>query len=489
VTTSPTIDFAPPANDLADYGGTLIATISPAGTLRASGQAIDALADQILSRYIAGADFAKLKPGHTKLIGMAPGLKATSIGLLCCKDSPTPIDMQRAGARLAATLDPTDTLICLDDCEHVDAFGLGLALRSYRFEVYKSKGDDDKPCTWLIDANQAREAGIPATIDPVVAGVAFTRDLVNEPSNVLGTIRFADELLKLRDHGIEVTIMEEDELATIGMRALLAVGQGSTSPSKVAVLHWRGSDDQPVALVGKGVVFDTGGISIKPSANMEQMTMDMAGAGVVAGCLKALALAKSPAHVIGVVGLVENMPDGNAQRPGDIVRSLKGDTIEVINTDAEGRLVLADLLWWVQQEYQPTWMIDLATLTGAIIISLGQEYAGAFSNNDKFMTAFEHAATAADEKLWRQPLDDAFDKPLESRLADMRNVGNREAGSITAAMFLKRFVEDDCPWIHLDIAGVASTSRASTYAPKGPTGWGVRSLLELINNPPNLTGT
>ncbi len=489
MTTSPMIKFVAPSDDLAAYDGTLIAVVSPAGRLQSSGQAIDALAGQLLTRYIAGPDFAKLEPGHVKLIGMAPGLKATALGLLCCGETATATHMRQAGARVAVALDRADALICLDDRAHADAFRLGLALRSYRFEAYKSKSDDDRSCTWQIATGQDHGPEAAATHDAVVAGVTFTRDLVNEPANVLGTLGFADRLLELRSHGIEVTIMEEDAIAALGMRALLAVGQGSTSPSRVAVLHWQGSDDQPVALLGKGVVFDTGGISIKPSANMEQMTMDMAGAGVVAGCLKALALANSTHNVIGVVGLVENMPDGNAQRPGDIVRSLKGETIEVINTDAEGRLVLADLLWWVQQEYEPKWMIDLATLTGAIIISLGQEYAGAFANNDMLMAAFEQAAAAADEKVWRQPLDEAFDKPLESRLADMKNVGNREAGSITAAMFLKRFVRDDCPWIHLDIAGVASTSKASTYAPKGPTGWGVRTLLELISTPPDLART
>ncbi|MCY4260929.1 MAG: leucyl aminopeptidase, partial [Rhodobacteraceae bacterium] len=470
MTSTPAIIFTGTAADAAIHEGSLVVVVAPDGTLRATGQAVDALTDGLLSRYTQRDDFAKLKPGHTRLIGMAPNLKAASIHLLCCRESPAETDMQKAGARVAAALDSRDALICLDDCDHPAAFGLGLALRSYRFQIYKTQDRDDVKTTptWHIATSVPDGINAGDRIDPILAGVTLTRDLVNQPANILTTSRFSDELLKLEEDGVDVTILEEDALAAIGMRALLAVGQGSASPSRVAVLHWRGAGGRPVALLGKGVVFDTGGISIKPSANMEEMTMDMAGAGVVAGCLKALALARSPVNVVGVVGLVENMPDGNAQRPGDIVRSLKGDTIEIINTDAEGRLVLADLLWWVQETYQPKWMIDLATLTGAIIISLGKEYAGAFANNDSLMNAFARAASAVDEKVWRQPLDKAFDKPLESRLADMKNVGNREAGSITAAMFLKRFVKDDCPWIHLDIAGVASTGKASRYAPKGP---------------------
>jgi leucyl aminopeptidase len=267
------------------------------------------------------------------------------------------------------------------------------------------------------------------------------------------------------------------------MGALLGVGQGSESPSKVVVMQWNGGGDEPpFALVGKGVVFDTGGISIKPAAGMEDMTMDMGGAGVVAGVMRTLALRKSRANVVGLVGLVENMPDGKAQRPGDIVRSMKGDTIEVINTDAEGRLVLADVLWYAQERFQPKAMINLATLTGAIIVALGHENAGVFSNDDTLATAFLRAAEAEGEGAWRMPMGPAYDAMIKSRLADMKNTGGRYGGSITAAQFLARFVKPGMPWAHLDIAGVALPPSETDLAPKGATGWGVMALDRLIRD-------
>ena len=278
-------------------------------------------------------------------------------------------------------------------------------------------------------------------------------------------------------------MLDEPELAALGMRTLLAVGQGSTSPSKVVVMQWKGGGDAaPLALVGKGVVFDTGGISIKPAAGMEEMTMDMGGAGVVAGVMKTLALRKAPANVVGLVGLVENMPDGKAQRPGDVVRSMKGDTVEVINTDAEGRLVLADVLWYAQDRFKPRAIVDLATLTGAIIIALGHEKAGVFANDDALAGAFLAAAEAEGEGAWRMPLAPAYDKALKSRIADIANVGGRPAGSVTAAQFLQRFVKEGTPWMHLDIAGVAYVSKDGELAPKGATGWGVRALDRLVRD-------
>jgi leucyl aminopeptidase len=258
---------------------------------------------------------------------------------------------------------------------------------------------------------------------------------------------------------------------------------GSETPSKVVVMQWKGGGDEaPVALVGKGVVFDSGGISIKPASGMEEMTMDMGGAGVVSGVMKTLALRKAPANVVGLVGLVENMLDGRAQRPGDVVRSMKGDTIEVINTDAEGRLVLADVLWYAQERFKPAAMVDLATLTGAIIVALGHEKAGVFANDDAFAKAFLDAAEAEGEGAWRMPLAPAYDKALKSRIADIANVGGRPAGAVTAAQFLKRFVKDEVPWIHLDIAGVAYVGKDGDLGPKGATGWGVRALDRLIRD-------
>ena len=357
----------------------------------------------------------------------------------------------------------------------------GIALRLYGYTDQKT---DDLPDAKTITLHVSKPDDLSDALQThlaVARGVFFTRDLVNAPANVLTTTEFANQLTQLADLGVRVTVLDEDELEKLGMRTLLAVGQGSVSPSKVVVMEWQGGGSQaPFALVGKGVVFDTGGISLKPAAGMEDMTMDMGGAGVVSGVMKALALRHAPANVVGLVGLVENMPDGNAIRPGDVVKSMKGDTVEIINTDAEGRLVLADVLWYAQEKFKPVGMINLATLTGAIIIGLGHDKAGVFSNSDTLCAQFLKAADAEQEGAWRMPLDPAYDKQLKSNIADMKNVGTRAGGSITAAQFLQRFVDDDMPWIHLDIAGVASLATATKLSPKGATGWGVRALNRLI---------
>ena len=302
-------------------------------------------------------------------------------------------------------------------------------------------------------------------------------------SNILTTDDFAARLAAMQELGLEVEILEEAQLKKLGMGALLGVGQGSVSPSKVVVMQWKGAGDaQPLALIGKGVVFDTGGISIKPAGGMEEMTMDMGGAGVVAGVMRTLALRQAKANVVGLVGIVENMPDGNAIRPGDVLTSMKGDTIEVINTDAEGRLVLADVMWYAQDRFNPRGMIDLATLTGAIIVALGHENTGVFSNNDTLANAFLKAAAAEGEGAWRMPMGEAYDAKLKSRIADMMNVGGRDGGAITAAQFLARFVKPDMPWVHLDIAGTALLKADTALAPKGATGWGVMALDRLIRD-------
>jgi leucyl aminopeptidase len=281
--------------------------------------------------------------------------------------------------------------------------------------------------------------------------------------------------------GLEVDILEEQELQRLGMGSLLCVGQGSASPSKIVVMQWNGGGDEaPLALVGKGVVFDTGGISIKPAAGMEEMTGDMGGAGVVAGVMRTLALRKAKANVVGLVGLVENMPSGTAVRPGDVVKSMKGDTIEVINTDAEGRLVLADVLWYTQERFKPVGIVDLATLTGAIIVALGHENAGVFSNDDAFCEGFMAAAKAEGENAWRMPLGAAYDEKLKSRIADMKNIGGRDGGAITAAQFIQRFIKERQPWVHLDIAGVANRAAADPMHAVGPSGFGVRLLDRLV---------
>jgi leucyl aminopeptidase len=313
--------------------------------------------------------------------------------------------------------------------------------------------------------------------------VFFARDLVNEPANVLTTDDFAARLAAMETIGLDVEILGEAAMAKLGMRLLLGVGQGSESESKLVVMRWSGGGDAaPLALVGKGVVFDTGGISIKPAAGMEDMTMDMAGAAVVAGVMRALALRKAKANVVGIVGLVENMPSGRAQRPGDIVKSMKGDTVEIINTDAEGRLVLADALWYAQETFAPAAIVDLATLTGAIVVALGHVNAGWYATDDDFAEAFAAACATEGEGAWRMPLGADYDRKLKSRVADMKNTGGRDGGSVTAAQFLKRFVKDGTPWIHVDIAGVASLNEATDLAPAGATGWGVRSLDRLIRD-------
>jgi leucyl aminopeptidase len=269
----------------------------------------------------------------------------------------------------------------------------------------------------------------------------------------------------------------------LGMESLLAVGMASDDESKLVVMKWNGGGDEaPLAVVGKGVVFDTGGVSIKPAGGMEDMTMDMGGAGVVAGLMRSLALRNAKANVVGVVGLVENMLAGNAQRPGDIVKTMKGDTVEIISTDAEGRMVLCDALWYTQERFKPKAVIDLATLTGAVIIALGHENTGVFSNDDEFCDKFLAAAKEAGEGAWRLPIGPGYQKQLKSRLADMKNVGGRPAGSITAAQFLSRFIKEDMPWIHLDIAGTASVKAETDLAPTGATGWGVRALNQLIED-------
>ena len=373
-------------------------------------------------------------------------------------------------------------LVAAGGTARIADLALGLALRGYDFTTHKT-GEKDQPQDARIMVAKPDEArAAAAALLAVAEGVFFTRDLINEPANVLTTRDFAARLEGMRALGLEVEILEEADLAKMGMGALLGVGQGSESPSKIAVLQWKGAEGAPLALIGKGVVFDTGGISLKPPGGMEDMTMDMGGAGVVAGVMHALARRRAPAHVVGLIGLVENMPSGTAQRPGDVVTSMKGDTIEVINTDAEGRLVLADVMWYAQYRFNPAGMIDLATLTGAIIIALGHENAGVFSNNDALCNAFLKAAQAEGEGAWRMPLGAAYDEKLKSRIADMKNVGGRDGGAITAAQFLQRFVKPETAWIHLDIAGVASVKSDTMLAPKGATGWGVMALDRLIRD-------
>ena len=364
----------------------------------------------------------------------------------------------------------------------------GALLRSYRFDRYRTKEKPEKKPSLakldiLVDDPKAAKSGF-GPQEKIASGVFFTRDLVSEPANVIFPKSFVAQAKQLEKLGVKVKALGEAEMKKLGMGSLLGVGQGSDRESQLLVLEWNGTTGTkkkpPLAIVGKGVTFDTGGISIKPAGGMEDMKWDMGGAGVVAGLMRALALRKAKADVVGICGLVENMPSSKAQRPGDIVTSMSGQTIEVINTDAEGRLVLADALWYVQEKFKPKAIIDLATLTGAIIVALGHEHAGLFSNDDELSGQLVAAGGSVGEALWRLPLGAEYDKQIDSDAADMKNVGNRSAGSITAAQFLQRFIKGDTPWAHLDIAGVTWSSKDKPTVPKGGTGFGVRLLDRLV---------
>ena len=387
----------------------------------------------------------------------------------------------------------------LAPAETAAEMALGAMLRSYRFSKYLTKeGEDEKPSLSALtfgcdDPDRAAELFEPRAT--IAEAVCFTRDLVSEPANVVYPAAFAEQAKTLTALGVDVEVLGEQDMRELGMGALLGVGQGSDRESQLVVMQWWGAGrpeggdpggekpevdpNGPLAFVGKGVTFDTGGISIKPAAGMEEMKWDMAGAAVVVGLMRALAARRAKVNAVGVAGLVENMPSGKAQRPGDVVKSMSGQTIEVINTDAEGRLVLADALWYCKQRFRPRAMIDLATLTGAIIVTLGHEKAGLFANDDELAERIVRAGAATGEPVWRLPLGEEYDKIIKSEIADMKNVGNRAAGSITAAQFLKRFV-GETPWAHLDIAGVAWAKKDGNTVPKGASGFGVRLLDRLI---------
>jgi leucyl aminopeptidase len=366
----------------------------------------------------------------------------------------------------------------------------GALLRHYEFRKYltKQKPDDEtaEPETLqnLVihceNPDKARAAF--ARHHAVAHGVVIARDLVNEPANVLGPIEFADRVRELEKIGVEVEIFDAAEIEKLKMGALLAVAQGSVRPARVAVMQWHGAKSKrakPLAIIGKGVVFDTGGISIKPAAGMEDMKGDMGGAACVVGLMHALGERKANANVVGIIGLVENMPSGSATRPGDIVKAYSGQTVEILNTDAEGRLVLADLISYVQERFKPRLIIDLATLTGAIMVALGKEYAGLFVNDEKLAHDLLEASSTTGEKVWRMPLDKAYDKMIESKNADIKNIGGRWAGACTAAAFIKYFVKDT-PWAHIDLAGTAMDAPKSEINPSWGSGWGVRLLDRFI---------
>ncbi len=470
---------------LAGAEGKVAVLMTAEGSMDPLARRVNRLTKGALQRLSESKVFEDLGAGKVVSLAMPAGMKAEAVIVLKLEKNVDAKAARLAGAEIAKAKGLESLTLGAGSHRRAADLAYGVVLRSYSFETHmtgEGKGKQPADATMMV----TKPDDMRAALEPMLAiadGVFFTRDLTNEPANILDTTEFAARLEGLEAMGVEVEVLEERELRELGMRTLLAVGQGSTTPSKVVVMRWNGGGEEPpFALVGKGVVFDTGGISLKPAAGMEDMTMDMGGAGVVSGVMKALAGRNAKANVVGIVGLVENMPDGDATRPGDVVRSMKGDTIEIINTDAEGRLVLADVLWYTQERFKPQGMINLATLTGAILIALGHENAGVFSNNNDLADAFLAAAAAEGEGAWRMPMGQAYDKLLKSRVADMANVGGRSAGSITAAQFLQRFVKDTTPWIHLDIAGVASTKTDTSFAPKGATGWGVRALDRLIHD-------
>ena len=371
------------------------------------------------------------------------------------------------------------------DKKFINKFLFGMFLRSYNFQKYKTKIYKNHISIILPKGLEKKITEFNSKYMSLVEGINFTKDLVSEPGNILHPDEYVNRLKKLKSLGLKVAIFDKYKLKKLGMSALLGVGQGSVRGSYLATIEWNGSNKkkQPIAFVGKGVCFDTGGISLKPAKFMEDMTYDMAGSAVVVGLMKTLALRKAKVNVVGVVGLVENMPDGNAQRPGDIVKSYSGKTIEILNTDAEGRLVLADALSYTEKKFKPKFIVDLATLTGAIIVSLGSEYAGLFSNDDKISDQLSKAGKKVGEKVWRMPLNKNYDKLINSKKADMQNINYvGGAGSATAAQFLQRFILKKTPWAHLDIAGMAFSKYGGALNSGGATGYGVRLLNQLIED-------
>jgi leucyl aminopeptidase len=479
------VSFA--ASDLdaiAKAQGRIAVFVTPDGKLDSEGRRANRLARGAIARLIESGALDKKEPGDLITLNWPAGLAAEALDVVVLPRNADAAQSRRAGVALGRVRGDKALTLLGGALKRPEEVALGAVLRGYDYAAHRTgERKEAGPVTVTARDPEAAEAAF-APLRAVAEGVFLTRDLVNAPANHLTTSAFADEIKGLADLGLKITVLEEADMETLGMGALLSVGQGSASPSKLAIMEWQGGagDEAPLALVGKGVVFDTGGISIKPAQGMEEMTMDMAGAGVVTGVMRTLASRKARANVVGLVGLVENMPSDRATRPGDVVTSMKGDTIEVINTDAEGRLVLADVLWYAQKTYRPRGVIDLATLTGACIVALGHENAAALSNDDALCDAVLKAARAEGEGLWRLPLGKPYAEMMKSRIADVKNSGGRPAGTITAAEFLHRFIEEGTPWVHLDIAGVASVQAETTYAPKGASGWGVMTLDRLVRD-------
>lgn len=468
---------------IAAHAGRVAVFVDGEGKMDLAARRVNRLTKGAVARLLETERWGKMKDGDVVSLAYPAGMVADGVDVVRLERNAKGVPARKAGAALAKTRGgKADMLVVCAALRKPEDVIYGLAMRDYAFEAHKTAQNERSGAVQVMSGKPDELSAACAPMLAVADGAHMCRDLTNEPANVLTTTNYAERLKEMESLGLKVEVLDEKALARLGMRTLLSVGQGSDSPSYVVVMRWDGGKkgEAPLALIGKGVVFDTGGISLKPSAGMGDMTMDMGGSAVVAGVMRTLALRGAKANVVGLVGLVENMPSGNASRPGDVVVSMKGDTIENLNTDAEGRLVLCDVLWYTQEQYKPAAMIDLATLTGAIITSLGHENAGVFSNNTSFCNDFLKAAEAEGEGAWRMPLGQAYDDLLKSRIADMKNIGGPAAGSITAAQFLQRFVKEDCPWIHLDIAGVASVKSETALAPVGATGWGVASLNRLI---------
>ena len=416
-----------------------------------------------------------------------------SIFLVSIKKDLKTSDIENLGAKFHSYINydkKNDYFVNLDSINSkienfVGYFLHGLKLKSYEFNIYKSKKNKRHVSINVIGNKKKTSTQNQLRFKALEDGTFFARDLVSEPGNILHPDEYAKRINSLKKFGLKINIYDEKKLKKLGMNALLGVGQGSIRGSYLVTMEWNGAknNSNPLAFVGKGVCFDTGGYSLKPAKFMEDMTYDMAGSATVVGLMKNLALRKAKVNAVGVVGLVENMVSGNAQRPGDIVKSYSGKTIEILNTDAEGRLVLADALTFTEKKFNPEFMVDLATLTGAIIVSLGSEYAGLFSNNDKLSKQLLDAGEKVDEKLWRMPLHKNFDKLIDSKNADMQNINYvGGAGSVTAAQFLQRFILNKTPWAHLDIAGMAFSKYGGALNSGGATGYGVRLLNKLIED-------
>ncbi len=474
----------------------LVALAGPGGALSSGAAAADAASGGQVTRALAAARFDGEAAALVEILAPA-GVNATRLIVVGTGpgEAATAAMFEKIGGAIAAKLQTSgETRVTVDLAGVTGALpaagaaahlAYGAALRNWRFDKYHTTmKPKQKPTLAHFDIIGILGAEpLHAELSAIAAGVMRTRVLVTEPANIVYPESFVESAQDLAELGIELTVLGEPEMQALGMGALLGVSQGSVRPARLLAMRWNGTgnpDAKPVVFVGKGVTFDTGGISLKPPAGMEDMKWDMGGAGAVTGAMHALAARKAKAHVIGVVGLVENMPDGNAQRPGDVVTSMNGQTIEVINTDAEGRLVLCDAIWWAQEQYDPEIVIDLATLTGAIIISLGHEYGGMFCNDDGLAKQLKAAGESSGDRLWRMPLGDAYDKLIDSAIADIKNVGPREGGSVTAAQFIKRFVKPGVKWAHLDIAGMVWAAKAGNLHDKGATGFGVRLLDRFI---------